>query len=75
MAEIKNLTIKEEFIKLDAALKLAGFVSTGGHAKMVLQDGLVKVNGEVCLQRGKKLHLGETAEFDGNTLVIKNAGK
>ncbi len=75
MAEIKNLTIKEEFIKLDAALKLAGFVSTGGHAKMVIQDGLVKVNGEVCLQRGKKLHLGETAEFDGNTLVIKNAGK
>ena len=75
MAEIKNLTIKEEFIKLDAALKLAGFVSTGGHAKMVIQDGLVKVNDEVCLQRGKKLHLGETAEFDGNTLVIKNAGK
>ena len=75
MAEIKNLTIKEEFIKLDAALKLAGVVSTGGHAKLVIQDGLVKVNGEVCLQRGKKLHLGETAEFDGNTLVIKNAGK
>ena len=75
MAEIKNLTIKEEFIKLDAALKLAGFVATGGHAKMEIQDGLVKVNGEVCLQRGKKLHLGETAEFDGNTLVIKNAGK
>jgi len=74
MPEIKELTIKEEYIKLDAALKLAGFVSTGGHAKMVIQDGFVKVNGEVCLQRGKKLHLGDKAEFEGKTLSIKNAG-
>ena len=73
--DYKKITIKEDFIRLDSAMKLADMVVTGGHAKMVIQDGLVKVNGEVCLQRGKKLHLGETAEFDGNKLVIKNAGK
>ena len=73
--EEKNVFITTENIPLDKALKFSGIVGTGGQAKMLIQDGLVKVNGEVCLQRGKKLHLGETAEFDGNTLVIKNAGK
>lgn len=75
MVEIKELSIKEEYIKLDAALKLAGFVSTGGHAKMVIQDGLVKVNGEVCLQRGKKLYLNDCAQFGSNSLYIVNAGR
>lgn len=74
MAEIKELNIKEEFIRLDAALKLAGFVATGGHAKIVIQNGEVKVNGEICTQRGKKLRLNDTAEFDGMKLTIKNAG-
>ena len=71
---INEISIKEEFIRLDQALKLAGFVMTGGMAKMIIQDGLVTVNGEVCTQRGKKLRLGDTAEFDGNKLIIKNAG-
>lgn len=71
---ISEISIKEEFIRLDQALKLAGFVMTGGMAKMIIQDGLVTVNGEVCTQRGKKLRLGDTAEFDGNELIIKNAG-
>ena len=75
MAEIKNLTIKEEFIKLDAALKLAGFVSTGGHAKMVIQDGLVKVNGETCLSRGKKLKDRDSFEFQNVIYNIKQAEK
>ena len=75
MAEIKELSIKEEFIKLDAALKLAGLVATGGHAKMVIQNGEVFVNGEICTQRGKKHRLGDTASYDGGSLVIKNAGK
>lgn len=74
MADIKELSIKEEFIRLDAALKLAGFVATGGHAKIVIQNGEVKVNDEVCMQRGKKLRLNETAEFNGLKLIIKNAG-
>lgn len=47
------LKIKEEFIRLDSALKLASIVSTGGHAKIVIQEGEVTVNGEVCTMREK----------------------
>jgi ribosome-associated protein len=67
---MKTIYIKEDFIRLDAALKLAGYVSTGGHAKVVIQGGEVKVNGEVCQMRGKKLKKGDTAEFDGMSLVV-----
>ena len=69
-----KLLINGEYIKLDAALKCAGLVNTGGHAKIVIRGGEVKVNGEVCTQRGKKLKSGDTAEYDGKTLVIENAG-
>lgn len=68
-----ELSIKENYIRLDSALKLAGFVMTGGQAKIIIQDGLVLVNGEICTMRGKKLRLGDRAEFDGNILIIKNA--
>ena len=74
MKEIK-ISIKEDFIKLDSALKLANLVATGGHAKFVIQGGEVKVNGEVCLMRGKKLKLGDTAEFDGVKIIVENEGK
>ena len=57
--EIKRLSTKEDFIRLDSAMKLAGIVSTGGHAKTVIQNGEVKVNGEICLMRGKKLKSGD----------------
>lgn len=73
MAEIK-LSIKEEFIRLDSALKLAGLVSTGGQAKVFIQNGDVLVNGEECLQRGKKLRLGDTAQIGDDKLIIENAG-
>ena len=69
--EIKRLSIKEDFIRLDSAMKLAGIVSTGGHAKTVIQNGEVKVNGELCLMRGKKLKSGDIAEFDGFKFVIE----
>lgn len=59
----KQLKIKTDFIRLDSALKLSSMVSTGGEAKFVIQDGLVKVNGIVCLQRGKKLRNGDFFEF------------
>ena len=65
--------IKEDFIRLDSALKLASLVSTGGHAKIVIQSGEVKVNGEICTQRGKKLRKGDRAEFEGKEIVIDNA--
>ena len=71
---MEKLSIKEEFIRLDSALKLAGFVMTGGQAKMMIQEGLVTVNGEVCTQRGKKLRKGDTAQVEGQSLIIENAG-
>ena len=69
MKEIK-ISIKEDFIKLDSALKLANLVATGGHAKFVIQNGEVLVNGEVCLMRGKKLKIGDTAKFDGVKIIV-----
>ena len=68
---MKTIYIKEEFIRLDAALKLAGFVSTGGHAKVVIQGGEVTVNGEICKRRGKKLRKGDTASYDGQDLLVE----
>ncbi len=68
--EFEKISIKEDFIRLDSAMKLANMVVTGGHAKIVIQDGEVKVNGEVCTMRGKKLHKGDTVEFEGNGFTI-----
>ena len=68
---MKEIFIKDEFIRLDSALKFSGALGTGGQAKMVIQDGLVKVNGEVCTMRGKKLRDGDTVEFENNTFIIK----
>ena len=59
----KQLQIQTDYIRLDSALKLSSAVSTGGEAKFVIQDGLVKVNGIVCTQRGKKLRNGDIFEF------------
>lgn len=63
--EYEKISIKEDFIRLDSAMKLADIVVTGGHAKIVIQEGEVKVNGEVCTMRGKKLRTGDKVEFDG----------
>lgn len=68
----ESLKIREEYIRLDSALKLASVVSTGGHAKMVIQDGQVTVNGEVCTMRGKKLRSGDCFEFEGASFTIEN---
>ena len=71
---MEEITIRngDEFIKLGQAIKAAGFVESGVEAKIVIQDGLVKVNGNVETQRGKKLVGGEIEEFEGNKLLIKN---
>ncbi len=69
--EIRKIKIKEEFIKLDSALKLAGLVSTGGHAKVVIQGGEVRVNDTVCTMRGKKLYSGDVVSFDGEKFQIE----
>ena len=60
-----KIEINTEFIKLDAFLKFSGMCETGGEAKLCIEDGLVKVNGEVCTMRGKKLRPGDTVELDG----------
>ena len=52
-------------------MKLAGMVSTGGHAKTVIQSGEVKVNGQICTARGKKLYKGDKAEFGGSGFIIE----
>ena len=67
----EKISIKEDFIRLDSAMKLANLVSTGGHAKIVIQDGEVKVNGEVCTMRGKKLRKGDTAEFERIIYIVE----
>lgn len=59
-----SITITTEFIKLDSLLKFANAVATGGEAKQIVQDGLVKVNGEVCTMRGKKIRPGDVVEVD-----------
>ena len=71
---MEEIFIKEEFIRLDSALKFASLVATGGHAKIVIQNGEVLVGGEVCTQRGKKLRNGDVFSFDGVTVKVKNEG-
>ena len=68
MIEIK---IDSEYIKLDQALKLADIASTGGHAKFLIAEELVKVNGEVETRRGKKLRSGDKVEAFGKEFVIE----
>ena len=65
-----RLVIGTEFIKLESAMKLAECVPTGGSAKLVIQDELVTVNGEICTMRGKKLYPGDTFAFEGQSYII-----
>lgn len=68
---MEKIKIRDEYIKLGQVLKLAGLVESGVDAKYVIQDGLVKVNGEVEVQRGKKLYPGDTIEFQNNQVQIE----
>ena len=66
----EKIKIDSEFIRLQDLLKLGGAVDTGGMAKIVIQNGEVKVNGEICTMRGKKMRNGDTAEFDNFKLTV-----
>ena len=66
------IKIRDEYIKLGQALKLAGLVDSGVDAKIEIQEGFVKVNGEVELQRGKKIYVGDVIEFDGQQVRVEN---
>ena len=68
---MEELFIRDDFIKLGQALKLAGFVESGVEAKEVIQNGLVKVNGVIDTRRGKKLVVDDEVSFDGNSFVVK----
>lgn len=70
---MKIVTITTEFIKLQDLLKLADAVSTGGEAKIEVQEGTVLVNGDVCTQRGKKIRPGDTVTFGGADYGVKYA--
>ena len=63
--------IYSEFIKLQDAMKFASLVATGGEAKQLILDEMVKVNGEICTMRGKKLYPGDVFTFDGQNFVIQ----
>ena len=67
----KTVSITTEFIKLEALPKLSNLVSTGGEAKMLIQDGQASVNGEVCTMRGKKLRPGDTVQFQGQEILVQ----
>ena len=66
-----KIKLREDHIKLGQALKAAGLVESGVDAKFVIQDGLVKVNGSIETQRGKKLIAGDKVEFDGEEILIE----
>lgn len=67
---MQEIEIRDDYIKLGQALKLAGLVSSGVEAKMFIQDGLVTVNGEVDTRRGRKLYPGDVFDFEGNEVKV-----
>lgn len=67
---MNTIEITTEYIKLQDLLKIAGLTYTGGEAKVMVQEGLVTVNGEVCTMRGRKIRPGDTVEFEGKTLEV-----
>ncbi|MBR1731294.1 MAG: RNA-binding S4 domain-containing protein [Ruminococcus sp.] len=66
----KVIKVEGEFIKLQDLLKYSGLCQTGGHAKMVIQNGEIKVNGEVCTMRGKKMRTGDIAEYENEQVKV-----
>lgn len=70
-----EISITTEYIKLQDVLKFASLVSTGGEAKVVISEGEVSVNGETCLQRGKKLRPGDIVRYHGQELTVVYADR
>lgn len=68
---METIHLRDDFIKLGQALKAAGLAESGVDAKFAVQDGLVKVNGQVETRRGRKLIAGDIVEFNGNTIRIE----
>lgn len=68
---MERIAIHTPFIKLDALLKFSAMTGTGGEAKTVISDGLVGVNGETCLQRGRKIYPGDIVSFCGEEIFVE----
>lgn len=71
MLKIQNVEINTPFIKLDSLLKFAGISPDGVSAKQIILEGMVKVNGEQCLMRGKKVYPGDSVIVDGIKIMVK----
>ena len=67
---IETIEISEEFIRLDNLLKFAGIAPTGGQAKFIIQNGEIKVNGEICTMRGKKMRNGDKAQYRQRVIEV-----
>ena len=67
---IETIEINEEFIRLDNLLKFSGIAPTGGQAKFIIQNGEIKVNGEVCTMRGKKMRPGDKAQYRQRVIEV-----
>ena len=68
---MKEIKIDTEYIKLDQLLKYSGFAQTGGHGKMLIQEGLIKVNETVVTERGKKIRKGDVIKIeDADEFVV-----
>lgn len=70
MGSMERITINEEYIRLDNLMKFSGLCDTGGRAKYLIQNGEVKLNGEVCTMRGKKIRTGDKVEYQGRTVEV-----
>lgn len=68
----EKVIIDTEYIRLDNMMKLAGAVDTGGAAKQLIQNGAVKVNGEICTMRGKKMRNGDVFEYNGKKVTLQS---
>lgn len=71
---MEMININTEYIKLDSLLKFAALTASGGEAKTVIAEGMVKVNGQVCTERGKKIRNGDEVEFADNRIKVNYEG-
>lgn len=69
--QMQSISISTDYIKADAFLKFTGVASTGGHAKLLIEQGELLVNGEVCTQRGRKLRAGDVIRINGRSFRIE----
>lgn len=68
---MEKILIQEDFIRLDNLMKYAGLCNSGGRAKYLIQNGEVKLNGEICTMRGKKIRSGDQVEYQNRTVEVE----